>query len=396
MSRQIFIQSETSLRRVSEYSRFFLDDSESRALHIHDNRKRPFAHSSPLFLAAYIRPRTLCLRGAIWTGPKSRFHPDSFFDYLPLFASVTSLWVSSCTFRSTRDLERLLAAFPKLDNVVLHKVDCFAAIKEPYAGFVAERQIAHDDYRRITAICYNSLTFWDVPSGIVASLLNWLASGPERMTIQSLTIGGIEVPSWQHFTETLLPRFKPSLQNLCLPFAPKGQSYFNGGSQACLTPKSATEHVRLISNTKLKVLVLNCCIFGAEDWSHACHAVGSFLSKIQKSQLTALLFELADATSQSDGNDCCTGDAFVGNMATVTMRADCSAAKSRFPACLGVLANRLPIEHVRQCHALSNADARNFFHQLMFGLCGADGWNACGVIRDEWTLDSGRRSRWHD
>lgn len=222
---RVYVQTNSSLQHLSESlrkprRRVSLDDT--RELHVHDNHENPFAHIVPHFLAPHTsKISTLCLHDVKWDGLESRFHP-SFFDYLPLFTSITCLAVSSCTFRSVCDLERLLAAFPKLNDVNLRDIGCHAGA-DLNAEILAGHKVPPGSYRRITTVYYNSLTLRDMPSHIVASLCDWFTASPASVDMRSLTMGGIQGSGWEHSLDNLLPRLELSLQHLRLPFTQRGQ-----------------------------------------------------------------------------------------------------------------------------------------------------------------------------
>ncbi|EED83771.1 predicted protein [Postia placenta Mad-698-R] len=327
---RVYVQTNSSLQHLSESlrkprRRVSLDDT--RELHVHDNHENPFAHIVPHFLAPHTsKISTLCLHDVKWDGLESRFHP-SFFDYLPLFTSITCLAVSSCTFRSVCDLERLLAAFPKLNDVNLRDIDCHT-VADPNAGY----KVPSGSYRRITTVYYNSLTLRDMPSNVVASLCDWFTASPASVDMRSLTI--VDEP----------------------------RDRFND--------QPWTEHVTLHLSSKLETLELSCCSFDAQDWSHACTKLNTILLVIRRSNVKTLRLELAVSPSTRSP---CAGDMSLEDIADADMRENRDIDRQ--------YESEISIELMRQCSALTEERAKEFFHRMMFTLCGNDKWNARGVFQ---------------
>lgn len=53
----------------------------------------------------------------------------------------------------------------------------------------------------------------------------------------------------------------------------------------------------------------------------------------------------------------------------------------QYSGCLGIVESEISIELMRECSALTEERAKDFFYRMMFTLCGNDKWNARGVFQ---------------
>ncbi|KAF9814338.1 hypothetical protein IEO21_05181 [Rhodonia placenta] len=338
--KRIYIKTNSSLQHLSRSLRMprrQMSLNNTCELHVHDNHKNPFAHIVPHFLAPHTsKISTLCLHDVKWDGLESRFHP-SFFDYLPLFTSITCLAVSSCRFRSVCDLKRLLAAFPNLNDVSLCDIG-FHTVANSNAEDLPGYIVASGGYRRITTVYYNSLTLRDMPSHVVASLCDWFIASPASVDIRSLVI--VDKP-------------RDPVDN-----------------------QLWTERIHFDFSLDLETLELSCCSFDTQDWIRACFELDTILPVIRRSKVKILRFELAVSPGTRRP---CAGNMSLEDIADTHMRED-HGSDGRYSSCPGIVESELPIELMRQCSTLIENAAKDFFDHLLVTLCGDGAWNMRGVM----------------
>ncbi|KAH9831806.1 uncharacterized protein C8Q71DRAFT_285918 [Rhodofomes roseus] len=90
-------------------------------LDIYDNAREPFAHIWPILVpGSFLRNVSeLTLRGVDWTTTNPH---DSFDKCLSKYCSITALTLRGCSFRTRRDLRRIIDALLNLKEFALHDV----------------------------------------------------------------------------------------------------------------------------------------------------------------------------------------------------------------------------------------------------------------------------------
>lgn len=129
-------------------------------LSVTDNIAEPFVHTFPTRLPGCFFTSLTSLEFCCLDWTQGRLH-TYFFSYLRHFSAVTSLTLTQCRLRSSRDIHRIVNTFPNLavisvDSIVIaHKANAVLTVQHPQLTLPAQRSM-------LTGIC--TWTYADNPN----------------------------------------------------------------------------------------------------------------------------------------------------------------------------------------------------------------------------------------
>ncbi|KAH9830645.1 uncharacterized protein C8Q71DRAFT_361912 [Rhodofomes roseus] len=110
-------------------------------LSVYDNPREPFTRVWPMLIHGSLLPKVarLKLGGIDWTttGPH-----DAFYECLPSYSEIMFLTISNCSFRTQRELRRLINGLPSLKKLTLSNItlQCPLGLPEPVPSHVSARR----------------------------------------------------------------------------------------------------------------------------------------------------------------------------------------------------------------------------------------------------------------